>query len=168
MSDCSRTRTCGRTDRSSALAGNARYTAHECRRVRAPAAGPSSWRSPQVAVDPASPGCVPDVPDHISPWRRDRRLPTDPPDDRAHSEPATFDAVPIVQRSRRLISRVPVPGAASSTIRARNRIRASHFVERTSASSCWRSSTVKVISVASGMPRIPTLNHDSCSTDSRY
>ncbi len=165
MSDCSRTRTCGRTDRSSGLAGNARYTAHECRRVRAPAAGPSSWRSPQVAVDRQDAllmlcaifGFGAAIADFRQTRQTIARI-TNPPLRRRADRAAQLTA--DLPR--------PCPGRGQQHDPSTEPHPRLHFVERTSASSCWRSSTVKVISVASGMPRIPTLNHGSCSTDSGY
>ena len=61
-------------------------------------------------------------------------------------------AVPVVQPTARPIARVFTPFAASSTIRARWRIRCSVFVERAKPSSSARSSFVSLIGVASGMP----------------
>jgi hypothetical protein len=74
----------------------------------------------------------------------------------------------VVQPKTLPISRVASPSAAIRTMRARSRIRTSVFVERTSASSTVRSSTVSVIAVAQGTVRIHSLNHDSPSNDSGY
>jgi len=56
-----------------------------------------------------------------------------------------------VQPTKRPISRVGVPQAAKSTIRARVRMRASDLVERLSASSIARSSAVSMIMVVQGI-----------------
>jgi hypothetical protein len=77
-------------------------------------------------------------------------------------------AVPMVQPSWRLISRVAVPTAANSTIRARRRMRTSLFVLRHSVSSCIRSAWVRVIAVAEEIVLIHSLNHDALFSDSGY
>jgi hypothetical protein len=61
--------------------------------------------------------------------------------------------VPGVQPTSRAIAREPAPDAASSTIRARSRI---------------RSSMVKAITVAWGIAFIPNTNHDSRFSESGY
>ena len=74
----------------------------------------------------------------------------------------------MVQPSWRLISRVAVPAAASSTIRARRRMRTSLFVLRHSVSSCVRSAGLSVMTVADEIVGICSLNHDSLFSDSGY
>src|ERR1700712_552195 len=59
-----------------------------------------------------------------------------------------------------------MPVLASSTIRARSRIRASAFLEPANASRTCRSSGVSATAVATGMIFIPPTNHDSRFSDS--
>ena len=76
-----------------------------------------------------------------------------------------FDSV---QPTSRATAREPAPNAASSTMRARLRIRASLLREPASASSALRSSMVKAITVAYGIGFISMTNYDSRFSDSGY
>jgi hypothetical protein len=76
--------------------------------------------------------------------------------------------VPIVQPTSRAITRVAIPSAANSTIRARCRIRCSLFVERAKPSSSARSSAVKMMGVGFGTLLMPHMNRDSPTSDSGY
>ena len=111
----------------------------------------SSVHVPPAPPDPAPPGCACRSPPCIWVRRRGRRSRPARLSRRAHKRTRYFEAVPVVQPTSRPIARLARSSAANSTIRARWRIRYSVLVERTKLSSSTRSSSVKMIQVASGI-----------------